>query len=298
MPAAGPAIRSNAYPIRAVARLTGVSIDTLRAWERRYQAIVPERGERGRIYRDTHLARLKRLARLVQSGHAIGTIAQLTDQQLARLAATTHATATENPVPPVRLDELMLALDHFDLTALDAELSRFSAVLPPEALIHGVVLPLLRELGRRWAAASLTPAQEHLVSAIVRTVLGGLLRTAAPGGKPTVIFATVEGERHELGLLAGAVLCARAGFKVMYLGADLPVDDIAAAANDAKAAAIVVSFTVVDARASLTRLRKRAPRPTVFVGGPKAGVAGREPAGVQHVDDLPALLPRLEAGVE
>src|SRR3954451_2185665 len=70
------------YPIRAVSRMTGLSLDTLRAWERRYEAVVPARNDRGRVYSEADVARLKRLDELVKHGHAIGTTAASSDAEL------------------------------------------------------------------------------------------------------------------------------------------------------------------------------------------------------------------------
>ena len=282
-----------AYPIRAAARLTGVSIDTLRAWERRYQAVVPERGERGRIYRDAHIARLRNLDALVRRGHPIGTIARLDDRQLTRLLEQQGRTGT-SPSHAVDLHDVMIALDRLDLAGIDATLGRFALLLPPETFIARVALPLLRELGTRWASGALTPAQEHLVSARVRTVLGSLLTTAPRSSRQPVVFATPSSERHELGLLAAAVLTALAGFQVIYLGPDLPVKEIAGAANKAGAAAIVISATVTDLRPHLKQLLALAPDADVFIGGATvdAGIAALE--RVHHVDDVRALVPQLQ----
>ncbi len=73
------------YPIRAVAKMTGLSVDTLRAWERRYEVVAPGRNARGRLYSDANVSRLKQLAGLVEQGHAIGTIAPLSDAELGKL---------------------------------------------------------------------------------------------------------------------------------------------------------------------------------------------------------------------
>ena len=76
------------FPIRAVARMTGLSVDTLRAWERRYQAVVPERGDRGRVYTERQIDRLRHLAALVANGHSIGSIAELPDAALRTLRSS------------------------------------------------------------------------------------------------------------------------------------------------------------------------------------------------------------------
>jgi len=92
------------YPIRAVAQMTGISLDTLRAWERRYEAVTPRRSDRGRVYTEADVNRLRHLGALVDRGHAIGTIARLDDAQLRRLVESTEALSpgrsTVKSVPP------------------------------------------------------------------------------------------------------------------------------------------------------------------------------------------------------
>ena len=148
------------------------------------------------------------------------------------------------PAPVARLELLERALDRYDLDAIEATLNRYAAVLPPRDLVFAVILPMLQEIGRRWEAGNVRPAQEHLVSAIVRSVLGGLLRaTMRPNASPKIVFATPAGERHELGLLSAALLTASAGYGVVYLGPDLPAADIAHAAAAAGARVVIVSLT-------------------------------------------------------
>lgn len=261
------------YPIRAVSLMTGLGLDTLRAWERRYQAVVPGRGDRGRFYTDDDVARLRQLAELVKRGHAIGTIARLPDRELSRLLEGSDARAEgADRGPSADLGPLMEALDRYDLDRLESSLNRYAVVLPPPDLVHSVIVPLLREVGRRWESGSLQPAQEHLVSAIVRSVVGGLLRTSArPGASPLIVFATPAGERHELGLLCAAVLAASAGYGVVYLGADLPAADIMRAARGAGAHVVVVALTTPGA-VPATELRRLARPPRgieLWVGGPQ-----------------------------
>jgi len=90
------------YPIRAVSRLTGVAIDTLRAWERRHRAVTPMRDDRGRMYTDADIARLRLLRGAVEQGHSIGRLAGLTDAELRRLAATADSSAVSAVAPTQR----------------------------------------------------------------------------------------------------------------------------------------------------------------------------------------------------
>lgn len=185
------------------------------------------------------------------------------------------------------------AVDRFDLPAIDAALSRSAALLVPRQFVCLVAMPLMREIGARWQAGSLMPAQEHLVSAIVRTVLGGLLRTASRPSRGAIVVATPEGERHELGALGAAVLCAHDGWDARYVGPDLPADDIAATARRSGATAIVLGLTVNDSRRVVRRVRQLVPELPLLVGGAAAVASSSRIAGVQTVTDLDVLGARL-----
>ena len=81
------------FPIRAVSRLTGIGIDTLRAWERRYRAVTPVRDDRGRMYTDADVARLRLLSGAVEQGHSIGRLAGLSNDELRDLCGAAGAVA-------------------------------------------------------------------------------------------------------------------------------------------------------------------------------------------------------------
>jgi MerR family transcriptional regulator, light-induced transcriptional regulator len=255
--------------------MTGISLDTLRAWERRHEAVAPIRNERGRLYSDADIARLQKLRELVKRGHAIGSIAGLGDRKLGQLldAADTHRAAPPASIGEADVGSLTSALDRYDLDTIEATLNRHAAVLPTRDLVFAVVLPLLQEIGRRWEAGRLRPAQEHLVSSTLRSVLGGLLRaTVRPQALPKVVFATPAGERHELGLLSAALLAASAGYGVVYLGADLPSADIAHAAATAGSRIVLVGLTTPRAvtHAEIRRLAENLDGIELWIGGPAA----------------------------
>jgi DNA-binding transcriptional MerR regulator len=144
------------YRIRAVAKMTGISLDTLRARERRYQAVKPQRGERRRLYRDADVHRLLLLKDLVARGHAIGQIASLTDSTLEQLFRSTamhtrgedKGTAADT-VPEV-LQPLLRSVVEFDTAGLDRELGKLALAFPPRALMYVVIHPLLRRTGWLW----------------------------------------------------------------------------------------------------------------------------------------------------
>jgi methanogenic corrinoid protein MtbC1 len=235
------------YPIRAVAKITGLSLDTLRAWERRYQAVVPERSDRGRQYGAAQIERLLLLGQLVQKGHAIGGIASLADQDLKNLLAQEPNQPTPEPQPPADILALVLsAIESFDSARAGDELSRLAAVLSPRDLVYQVVVPLMREVGIRWHNGTLAVAQEHMLSQMLRNLLGSMIRlfrSSNPAMK--MVLATPASEAHEFGILASAMLASMAGIEPVYLGPDLPALEIANAAQRVGAEVIVLGVTVL-----------------------------------------------------
>jgi MerR family transcriptional regulator, light-induced transcriptional regulator len=287
------------YPIRVVARMTGLSVDTLRAWERRYDAVSPVRGDRGRVYTDGHVHRLKQLATLVEQGHPIGRIAGLSDAALKKLRQDLPGQVEVPRDRDTDLGPLLNAVKRYELTTIDSLLNRYAVTVPPEQLIFAVVLPVLREVGARWESGTVRPAQEHLVSSVIRSVLGGLLRTMprASAG-PTMLFATPSGERHELGLLCAAVLAAAAGARVVYLGPDLPAADILHAATTCGADVVVMAATATGASApdQLSKLARLPKKMAVWLGGrasqPLRDTFGTRALSIDRLEDLSGLIAR------
>ena len=240
------------YPIRAVSRLTGVAIDTLRAWERRHRAVTPIRDDRGRMYTDADIARLRLLRGAVERGHSIGRLAGLTDAELRHLAATTGASALSEVAPtrrtPIDTAALTAALQKYDATAIDQQISRLASVLPPLELLRDVLMPVLAQVGDDWHRGPSRIAHEHLMSATIRNILGSFLRLyARPEVSPRLLFATPAGERHEIGTLGAAMLAASSGLGVAYLGPDLPARDIVESVRPAGAQVLVLGLTATSA---------------------------------------------------
>ena len=240
------------YPIRAVAKITGLSLDTLRAWERRYRAVVPERSQRRRQYGPEHIDRLLLLSQLVQKGHAIGGIASLGDAELKNLLAKPAKAASVQEKSAIDLIRPILgAVEDFDGTRAGDELNRLAATLAPRDLIFKIVIPLMREIGERWHGGTLAIAQEHLVSEILRNLLGSMIRLFRPlSPKMKMVFATPAGESHEFGILASAMLAAMAGVEPIYLGPDLPALEIAWAASKVAASVVLLGTTIMTERTS------------------------------------------------
>jgi len=235
------------YPIRAVAKITGLSLDTLRAWERRYQAVVPERSDRGRQYGPAQIERLLLLGQLVQKGHAIGGIASLTDQDLKNLLAQQPSQPMPEPEPLADiLAPVLSAIESFDSARAGDELSRLAAVLSPRDLVYQVAVPLMLEVGIRCHNGTLAIAQEHMLSQMLRNLLGSMIRLFRPSNPAMkMVLATPAGESHEFGILASAMLASMAGIEPVYLGPDLPALEIANVAQRVSAQVILLGITVI-----------------------------------------------------
>jgi MerR family transcriptional regulator, light-induced transcriptional regulator len=284
------------YPIRAVSKLTGISVDTLRAWERRYQVVEPERDDRGRLYSDADVARLKLLREAVERGHAIGRVASLSTEDLEALLS--RPGAVSEPAfasAPADLSALQDAVDAFDATALRRELSRLAAVLPARALAREVALPFLHLVGEAWHEGKLSVAQEHLVSAELRSLIGALARLQPVAeGAPRLVFATPEGEQHELGTLVASLVASGMGFGALYLGPSLPASELVAAARRVQPRAVVLGYTGREsapaAAAAIAALAQELPEGVeLWIGGAGAADArAGSPDRAVALEDLDA----------
>ncbi len=287
------------HPISVVAQRTGLSPDVLRVWERRYGVVAPGRGGSGqRLYSDADIARLRLLREATQAGRSIGRVASLSASQLARLveedAASRGADRRVEERRELRglVEARVVLAGELDSARLDATLRRAAARLGLPHFVSGVAVPTLRRIGEEWQAGRLSPAHEHLASSIFHDIVADQLRLATPDPLgPVIVVATPAGERHVNGALAVAALAAVSGWNVVYLGADLPAQDIAAAANAAGAGVVALSLThVADRRRvaeELREIRGALPaRVSVVVGGSGALALGRElaRAGVEVVD--------------
>lgn len=295
------------YPIRAVARLTGLPIDTLRAWERRHSGVSPSRDARGRLYTDADVVRLRLLRDAVANGHAIGRVARLDDEALRQLAGAVASATKTSPVPQqaaASASAIAAALEGLDLPQIDFQLARAAALLRPTELLRDVIMPALREVGEHWHTRSLGIAQEHLLSGTVRNLLGSLMRvharTDAPG---RLLFATPSGERHEFGALGGAFVATCSGLGTTYLGPDLPATDIVEMAKVTASDVVVLGVTLQQdgsdrVLAEVQAVARQLPRNVeLWIGGPAAkplllGLGNRALA-IPDYDDLEAQLRRV-----
>lgn len=286
------------YPVRLVALRTGLSPHVLRAWERRYRVVSPTRTDGGqRLYSDLDVERLLRLRRLTEQGHSIGRIALLPLPELARLEEKAPADTRETASAGAA-DAATAALEatrRFDDLELQAVLERSAITLGVPVFVDQVVTPLLRRIGEGWSQHSVSVAQEHMASVVIRRVLGWLMRVyEVRNGAPRVVVVTPPHYAHELGALMAAASAAAQGWAVTYLGPDLPVADLVSAVGHSGARAVAISAVHQppqggDLLGVLRDIRARLPADvTLLVGGARALEvrAEAEAAGARVVESL------------
>lgn len=287
---AGPTA-DKTYPIRTVARLTGLTPDLIRVWERRYGVVAPVRGPRGaRLFCENDVARLRVLARAVENGCSIGDIAHLPVEQLERLFQPGFAAAAAPAGGAASgLEGLLAAIDTLDMPALERGLGDALLSLGAPRFAHEVALPLLGAVGARWRAGQLSIGQEHLVSSALRNLLGALSRSSREASAPSILLASPSGERHEFGLLMVAVLAADRGLGTYLLGVDVPAEEIADTALKLRAGAVGLSLVGennrLEAARALRYLEESLPASVeVWVGGGDAhNVAALVPGSRAHL---------------
>ncbi len=230
--AEGPGGRT--YEINEVAKLTGLEPARLRAWERRYAIVRPQRLANGyRAYTAEQVALLRAYARLIERGERIGDLAQ---QPIAEVLAR----AEERDLDGSPQGALLDAVKAFDRDRLEALVAQQLALRGLRAFAHDVVLPLAQEVGDLWALGKIPIAAEHLASEVVLHALKGGLRMSRAAG-PLCVAACLPGERHEWGFLCVLADVQEQGWRIHYLGPDLPLDDVVEAAWKLRADAVALT---------------------------------------------------------
>lgn len=286
------------HPVRLVAARTGLSPHVLRAWERRYHVVEPARSEGGqRLYSDLDVARLRLLYRLTAGGHPISRLASLTLEELERAVREEpgeQPSIEEGNGPAEFTGAALRAARRLDGAELHALLERAVVTLGVTTFIEAVAAPTLRAIGHGWREGEVSVGQEHLASAVFRRVLGWIMGMYDVGASaPGIVLSTPPGQIHDLGAMLAGATAAAEGWRVTYLGPDLPVADLLAAARQVDAKAVALSLIYpIDGPAlieTVAEVRQGLPRTTALLLGGAAATPNRESLEALGAQVLPSL---------
>ena len=227
--------RSN-HSINIAAKRSGLTAHVIRIWEKRYSAVAPSRTDSNRRqYSDEEIDRLVLLKQATDAGYKISQLAPLTTENLTDLLAKEGtATSQQSPASSTAdradldrghdfIERSITAIKNLEARDLEECLTQAALSLGHQGMICQVVAPLAVEMGALWRQGTITAAHEHFASAIIRVFLTNISKPfAIPDSAPRIVVATPAGQLHELGAIIAAASCASAGWKVTYLGTNLP----------------------------------------------------------------------------
>ncbi|MGB5397708.1 MAG: MerR family transcriptional regulator [Gammaproteobacteria bacterium] len=254
------------YPIRTVSEVTGVNAVTLRAWERRYGLIQPLRTPKGhRLYTQDDISLINDIQRRLAEGTAIS--------KIARDISNTSGDDNDAPLDIwVHYRQRMIsAVEAFNESGLDAIYNDAMSLYPVDIVTLRLILPLLDDLGERWKTQPGGVAEEHFFSVYLRNKLGARFHHQnLRNNGPTLIAACLPGEHHEFGLLLFALMANSKGFRIILLGADLPVYELHHVVSKTQCQGVVLSGSATldcsNMLADIELLTRELTIP-VFVGG-------------------------------
>lgn len=271
--------------IGALSRATGIAVATLRSWERRYGFPKPMRRESGhRRYALADVDRLRLIKRALELGNRPSAVVDASEETLTRLIEMVPS-ETPSPEPGAHIGHLLAYTRWLDEPGLSLALRQAADDLGLRRFVHECAVPFLRAVGDAWAQGRLGVMHEHFASDRLKHLLVER-RRGYGDGDARVVCAALPMELHDLGLHLAALLLAFGGTRVVFLGANTPIDDIAGAAQQSNARGVLVGSSVTaDAELvlpQLTRLRSLLP-PDVRVA---AGGVETTPDGIALLADL------------
>ncbi|GKS63318.1 MerR family transcriptional regulator [Nitrospira sp.] len=238
----------NTHRIHRVAKLTGLSKDVIRVWERRFGLLRPARGaNRYRNYSDEDVALLRYLKIELDAGASIGELAKLGREELVtRARASTPRVAVVENMFGGLLRELVATLTPLDRVTFEKRLNGAVAVVPFDEALNGILLPLQEQVGQLWHDGHISIAVEHYVtSQIQQKIFSAMNQLPVAEFGATVVVACPPGEEHDIAALAVAYQCRVRGCRVYYLGANVPIAALVKLCQDVKPDLTILSLPIV-----------------------------------------------------
>ncbi len=226
--------------LQQLSKEIGIGIDTLRIWERRYGFPIPTRNARGhRSYSGDQVDELRIVKKLQSLGYRPGKIFVLSSAERRELLMA----AAEQELPPNRA--LQSLTKELSPSQIDGELRDQRQKLGLSSFIHQYALPLLKTLDQGWTEGSISIAREHLISDRLEQLLREQLANQLPAkNQKQLLFLTLSGERHKLGLLLAAALFHAEGINCILLNQELPLSEVPPLASALEVDGVAISFSL------------------------------------------------------
>lgn len=288
------------YSIKELEHLSGIKAHTIRIWEQRYDILKPQRTETNiRLYDDEDLKTILNISLLNEHGYKISRIAGMPPAQIAQEVLKVAGTPDSDPL---QMNALLVAMIEMDEERFDKVLSTVILQKGLERAMLEIICPLLVKTGLLWQVGSISPAQEHFVSSIIRQKLYVAIDGQMPVDKNAAfrfLLYLQEGELHETGLLFSNYLLRTRGHHVMYLGQNLPFDDLKTCVHYYKPHFICTAFTYLPERdqvqAYVDHLSALASEIIVYVGGHLAQFQEiLYPPNIIRIPSLPAFIDHVD----
>jgi len=247
----------NTHRIHRVAKLTGLSKDVIRVWERRFGLLKPTRGaNRYRNYSDEDVTLLRFLKEQLDAGGSIGELSKLgRDELLGRARASAPQVSFVDNTFSRLLRELLSTLNPFNRVTFEKRLNGAVAVVPFEEALHGILLPLQEQVGQLWHDGHLNVAIEHYVTKqIQQKIFSAMNQLPVAEFGTKVVVACPPGEEHDIGALAVAYRCRVRGCRVYYLGANVPIASLTNLCEQVEPDLTIISFPLALSEANATEL--------------------------------------------
>lgn len=260
-------------PIRTVSTMTGVNPVTMRAWERRYSLITPQRTPKGhRLYTRQDVNRINRIVELLNQGISVGHVKPLLDQPPGDIPAP-HTRAVVDTWKEHQ-DKMLRAIECFDEQALESTYNDALSLYPLDIVNQRLTTPLMHLLGERWKNRETGIAEEHFFSVYLRNKLGTRIHHMNQRGNgPLLLLACLPGDLHETGLLFFALAAVSSNYRALVLGANTPLQQIPRVLDKRPCAGVILSGSSKPERGIIKHELPELIRETkipVFVGGDTA----------------------------
>jgi len=248
----------NAFTIKDLENLSGIKAHTIRIWEQRYSFLKPNRtGTNIRYYNNDELKTILNVALLNKYGFKISHIDRMSEQEMShKIVSINDQYAQQEYV----VNSLIQAMINMDLDVFDKLLNDYIKMKGIEKTIHQLIFPFMERIGVLWVTGHLNPAQEHLISNIIRQklIVGTEMVSSMMVSDKVGLLFLPEGEFHEIGLLYVQYLLKSKGIKVFYLGANVPLEDVEYVINHKKPDFVYSHLTSVSSAFSFEKFLMQA----------------------------------------